>query len=651
MRHVGKKVLKMMSGAALAAVLLQYPTAYAQEQVTVPEKYRNDQALITNYSEHLIITNEHGVLTAHSKVTQERLLISDQAPGLYSKEYIFHSFFHRLDEYDAEARMPAKNGYKTVKSYDARTKTAEQNNIFYDDAKQTEITFTGLTRNSLLKTTYTLSHADLNMLPTYYFQENLPVLHSSFTVTAPKYVNLKFVFKGENTGWIKQAKEETKNTVTYSFTAEDVPAMKDYDDIPSITYYVPHIITYITSYQLPHDDKPTEMMQDPAHLYAYLYHFIQHVNTTDDEAIKAKVADVVKADKTEREKAAHIYQWVQANMHYVAFEDSLGSFIPRQAADIFKRKFGDCKDMASILTAMYRSAGIDAHFTWIGTRDKPYTYAETPLPLVDNHMICSIKVNGEWLFIDGTDPLIPFGANPKSIQGKEAMIAIDEKHFEIIRIPETDLAQNTITDSTTMHIDGKKLAGKLSITYKGYPAWDLGNYLMYYKNQERDKFILGFTSRGSNKFIQSSYDYTPLANEYKDNRISADFMIDDYVQDIEKESIVNMNIQRYFDGIWIDGKDRTSPYQFSYKKKVKEVVTLNIPDGYKTSYIPPDAARSLDGAWSYKISYNTTPKLITLIKEYELNTLSIKPSMFEENNKMVEELRKQYKESVVLTKQ
>lgn len=122
-------------------------------------------------------------------------------------------------------------------------------------------------------------------------------------------------------------------------------------------------------------------------------------------------------------------------MHYVAFEDKLGGFIPREAADICKRKFGDCKDMTSIQVALYRKAGIDAYFTWIGTRHKPYTYEEVPLPITDNHMICTIKLDGKWVFLDGTDPLIPFGIPPQGIQGKEALVGIDANNYKIITVP------------------------------------------------------------------------------------------------------------------------------------------------------------------------------------------------------------------------
>lgn len=626
------------------------PAAAQEEYQPVIDKYKTENAVMVNITEHMVIENDGGKLVATSNVSREKLLISDLSPGLYNEEHIYHSFFHRLDHYDAEALIPSdRGGYKKKRDYIDKTLQTEDENIFYDDGKVTRLSFSGLTRYSVLKTNYTIEHTDLHMLPSFYFQENIPAATLVFKVTAPKYVQMKFVLKGDHISWIKQEKEESKNTITYTFTANNVPALKEYSDLPSFAYYMPHIIPFITSYQLPKDDKPTEMLSTPASLYAYYYNFIRNVNRVDDNLVTQTVAEVTKGDKTDRERAAHIYQWVQKNIHYIAFEDSLGGFVPRQASDICKRKFGDCKDMASILTAMYRKAGLNAYFTWIGTRHKPYTYEETPLPIVDNHMICALQLDGQWIFVDGTDPLIPFGLNPAAIQGKEALIAIDEKNFKIIKVPETSPDINVIIDTTYLHLDGKNITGRVSQLYKGYPAWMLESSLMYYKNEEREKYIKAITTRGSNKYIQKSYEYAQADNEDKNARVSSDFTIDNYVQSAAKEYYINMNLNRNFEDHYIETGDRNVPVSFRYKCKMQEVVVLDIPKGFKATYVPSDASGALDDLWNYKISYKTMPDKIILTKDYELRTMSVPVNKFPENNKLVDGLKKQYKESIVLT--
>jgi hypothetical protein len=112
---------------------------------------------------------------------------------------------------------------------------------------------------------------------------------------------------------------------------------------------------------------------------------------------------------------------------------------------------------------------------------------------------------------------------------------------------------------------------------------------------------------------------------------------------------VNLNLLHYFEDNCIDTKDRTVPSYFDYKASRKEVVVLDIPKGYHVKHLPPATKNAIDGLWTYSISYIADKDKITLTKEYELNTLAINADKFADNNKMVDGLKKVYKESVVLT--
>jgi len=640
-----KKTLLMLSGWLACA------QAYAQDldYDSIATKYSNESAVMTNNTEHLVIKFEKGEFTAESYITEEKLLINDLAPSLYNTQTVYHSYFNTLDEIKGESLIPDGRHYRSIKASGYKTTSSERENVFYDDAKQTQVSFAGLEKGSLTRVNYSIIHKDPHFLPVFYFQSYVPVANCSFEITAPKTMKLKFVIKGNSKELIKQQTREKGSNIIYTWTATDVPAIKSYDDAPAAPYYALHIIPYIESYKEQGTDEDVRVLGNPDDLYHYYYNFIKDVNKKDDSVLDNVVADVTRGDKTPRQKAQHIYEWVQKNMHYVAFEDKLGGFIPREAADICKRKFGDCKDMTSIQVALYRKAGIEAHFTWIGTRHKPYTYEDVPLPITDNHMICTIKLDGKWVFLDGTDPLIPFGIPPSGIQGKEALIGIDAKSYKIETVPVLPAADNVTVDSTSIHIADKNVAGTIKTKYKGYHAWLIGEVMMYRSDNDKEKTVRSITSRGSNKFLQSSYDYKPIDNDGKDVSLTSQFEVKDYVQSLGKEYYVNLNMQRSYMDEYVDVKERSAPIEYDYKNVIRQVVTLDIPKGYHVSYMPPDKAHSVDGLLSYKISYHKTSSQVQLVKEFELQSLYVNPDKFVAQNNLVEELKKQYKESVVLT--
>jgi hypothetical protein len=645
--------LSKRSSFSLVIVLLACHL-HAQDRAgydSIAAKYKGQNAVYTNITNRLVISSgsDDTGFVANSYLAMEKLFINGAALNTENYDYCFHSDLHQLTDITAYASIPDGNGYKKIECNNFGS-ARPKDYVFYDDNRIVVAQYSGLQKNAVTHTKYAINHTDIHMLPTYYLQEDIPVVKATFEVVAPVDVKLNFILKGGNTSCIKQSKEEKNGIVTYRFTATDVPAFREYENVPSFRYYMPHVIPFITSYKSRATNQTVEMLANTDGLYRYDYKFVRYVNMRVDTPIIRTVKELTGNDVSQRDKAAHIYQWVQSNIHYIAFEKGLEGFVPREADTVFKRKYGDCKDMSSMMVAMCRKAGMEAYFCSIGTTELPYTHSETPVEQLYNHMICALKLDGKWVFLDGTDAELPFGANRPDIQGKEAMIYIDAKNYEVVTIPVADADRNVTIDSTFMTMAGSKVSGAAHIRYQGYGAWDVGEYLVkYHKKDERDKAVRFITDRGSNKYIINKYDIVSDVGPNRDLTIKTDFDIDNYAHKIGNKCYVNMNLDPHFADNRINGTEREVACYHNYKKKVKEVVTLAVPKGYRVSYIPKNAEANAPGLWSYKISYKTSAGNITLTKEYELNTLKISAHDFAENNRMADDLQRLYKESVVLT--
>lgn len=634
----------LFTGAAQAHLSLD-----RQKYDSIAARYKNENAVYTNVTERLVITEEGGSLSANTYVTMEKLLISDLAPGNYNTDYFAYDDFNSISDISAVAKNPTDRDYKSMKCFNfGEGGIGDQ--VFYSDVRIVEVYYTGLKKNSRTETRYTLENSDLHIINPCFMQQEIPVLNATYEVVAPSYVNINFVLKNMDNVKLKQEKETRGANTVYTFTATNLQPTKRYSHVPSMMYYgFPHIIPYITSYRLTGSNKDSLVLSTPADLYKYKSLFVRNLNLKTDTGIANTVAHLTADAKTQREKAATIYNWVQKNIHYVAFEKGLEGFVPRPADTVYKRKYGDCKDMTSILVAMYRKAGLDAHYAWIGTNIKPYTYEETPTPAVSNHMICALKLNGEWIFADGTHATLPFGMNRDDIQGKQAFIAIDADNYKIVPIPVVAAGNNVTIDSTHISIADYAVTGKLRTDHMGYTAWNYRLRMMYIKGEDRDKMMRKVAGRGSDKFLLNSYNISYSDDESKDMHITGDFNVDGYVTRSGKNCFVNMNLLRTFEDNRINEADRKVPYFYDYLTRTKEVVILDIPKGSKVTYLPKDAQGGMDGLWKYKISYKADKEHVILIKEYELNTLAVKEKQFADNNKMVDDLRKLYKETVVLT--
>ena len=650
-KQLSKTASLLVAAVLVASSVHAQKTAERVKYDSIAAKYKNENAVYTNYIEKLEIKQDanEGKLVATTSGTMEKLLISDLAPINENTDFFGIDDFNQFSYTSGVSLIPDKKGGYKREHNCAFGAGGQLSGSFYDDFEIVEAYYTGLTKNSVTETRYVLDNTDISLLPPAYFLEGIPVLHSVYEVIVPNYVKMNFVLKNTEGINLEQKKVEKDGKIIYTFTANNLRAYKHYNMVPSQAYYRPHIIPYITSYRLTGAAKDSVILRDADALGKHHFAYVKDMNLRLDTPLVRIARELTENDKTDREKAAHIYNWVQKNIHYIAFEKGMQGLVPRPADTVYKRLYGDCKDMASISMAMCRQAGLKAYFATIGTTDIPYSVDEIPTQSCFNHMICAVKLGDDWVFLDGTENTQPFGANRSDIQGKEAFIYMDADHYKIVRIPVVPADKNVITDTTFIHLTNNDLAGNLKYSATGYPAWEIAYIVKYLKEKDRDKVMRNMLGRGSDKYRQVKYDVNSSETGNKDAALTANFTIEDYAHKVGKEYIVNMNLDRMFGDERMNDSDRKVGYYFPYKKKAKEVVVLDIPEGYKVTHLPPAAHGGLEGVWSYTISYKADKKTITLTKEYELQSLSLSPQQFANNNKIIDELNHEYKESVVLT--
>jgi len=433
----------------------------------------------------------------------------------------------------------------------------------------------------------------------------------------------------------------------YTFTYKNCPADKAYNDAPGYAWYSPHVVFCIQKYKNKAGNV-VSYLSNTDDLYHLNYSFIKTINSQISPALK-RITDSLVAKVTSPEaKAKKIYSWVQHNIKYVAFENGLEGFVPRDAGLVCCRRFGDCKDMASILTEMMRAAGITAHFTWIGTRDKPYAFTQIPMPLVSNHMICTIELNGKYVFIDGTDPTCTFGNPPAAIQDKEAMVAINDTAYKILKVPVIDKSQNTIADTTWLELTADGIKGEITKKMHGYFATDMHGKLMYWKQKDMHEHVKDMLERGSNKFQLDTFDIKKVSNN-NEFALSAKFTLPDYAKKIGDEYYLNLNLLRLFENEKIDYPNRKVPVEYNFKSTRKYVTILKLPAGYKLTYLPQSKTYH-NNVWGFNLKYEEKNGSVILTQNFDNDNLMINYNQFEQWNKVLENLLPMYKETLSFSK-
>lgn len=614
------------------------------------DKYKSkhpDATLIKLKQEtNVVITLDKGVLDITQNNFEENLYLNDAATQVSQKSLSFSSFFE-LEDIEASSYNYQGNKYREDKVSEF-TEKDELGESFYDDTKSINFIYSNLRQGSKSALKYVQRIKDPRFLMPFYFGDFSPVAQNKYSITADAAINLKFKqFNTEDLN-INFSKEEKRGKVTYTWELKDVDAFDYEANASSYKNVLPHIVPFIASYQVNGNTVP--VLNETQDLYNWYYSMVKDVNQEPaDPELITLTNNLVAGLSNDLEKVKAIYYWTQRNIKYIAFEYALGGFIPREANQVFKKKYGDCKDNSSILYKMMEIAGIQGHLTWIGTRSIPYKYEEVPAPLVDNHMILSYFEKDKVYFLDATGRNTSINFPSSFIQGKEALVALDENNYRIVKVPVIPAEANAVSDSTVLKIKGEKLVGTTTTTVAGYNKSDylyaLGN--LNSKN-ERDEFYNSVFQKGNNKFIANGIIEENKEDYDQDLLIKFDFTIDNYLNRFGDDIYVNLNLNRQIDQFRTDSK-RKRDIEFDYKNAYFFKTYLEIPQGYKIDYLPESQSFENDYIKS-TLTYTRTTSGIEYTHSIVCDFLVLDLDQQKEVNNLIKEVEKAYKEVVTLTK-
>ncbi|HEU5413039.1 MAG TPA: DUF3857 domain-containing protein [Candidatus Angelobacter sp.] len=181
-----------------------------------------------------------------------------------------------------------------------------------------------------------------------------------------------------------------------------------------------------------------------------------------DQTLQEKLSALLEGKHNDREKIAAIQDFVLRSTHYVAQEFGIYSYKPYPVAQTYARRFGDCKDKASLMIALLRAAGIEARLALVRTRSLG-SVAATPASIaVFNHAIVYIPKYDLWL--DGTADYA-VRELPLDDQGAMALTVALDGTAQLRYTPMSRAA-----DNYTRHIIQAQLTSHGTIRFSGSTA-------------------------------------------------------------------------------------------------------------------------------------------------------------------------------------
>ena len=160
-----------------------------------------------------------------------------------------------------------------------------------------------------------------------------------------------------------------------------------------------------------------------------------------DPGVEGFIDDLTKTASTKEQRIDAIYRWVADSIRYVAIIPGLERFKPHPGQDVFVKEYGDCKDQATLLCAMLRTAGIEAYPALLGTMGCPELEDKPPSPGWLAHTIVAVPTQEGYIYLDPTSDVTPYPRLP--YMDKDCDVLIVKDQGVLARTPPVSLDDNT----------------------------------------------------------------------------------------------------------------------------------------------------------------------------------------------------------------
>jgi transglutaminase-like putative cysteine protease/tetratricopeptide (TPR) repeat protein len=275
--------------------------------------------------------------------------------------------------------------------------------LYYDNRAEI-VRFEGLHAGDVLEVQYVLEDVSAeNQMADYFgdlqtIAETIPKRRWEYTLIAPSGRPIH-----SNTprvpGLASTVTEKAGERV-YTFSASDIAAIDAEPAMPGLAEVAPylHVSTYSTW-----DEVGT-----------WYWRLVEEQLAPDDELRRAARAVVKPADDA-RARVRAIHDLVVTGTRYVGLEFGIHGFKPYKVTQVLERRFGDCKDKASLLVAMLREVGVEAELVLVRTRRGGVLDREPASLAVFDHAIAYVpKLD---LYLDGTAEFSGVSELPNQDQG------------------------------------------------------------------------------------------------------------------------------------------------------------------------------------------------------------------------------------------
>lgn len=310
----------------------------------------------------------------------------------------------------------------------------------------------------------------------------------------------------------------------------------------------------------------------------YIRLFREQMKT--DPELEQFTRKLIANKKTKEEKISAIFNFVSQNIRYIAVLLGPHTHKPHEANEVFRKRYGDCKDKTVLLLTMLKIAGIESMPALVPSHRE---YFDENIPSLGsfNHVIAAVPDGNQYFWLDATNEAAAFDTAPFIVPSKVFLINMDGS-YRFIETPAPDPQKDYSTYDAFFNVDeGGNAAAEFHYSYYGKAAEYYRFIYKYLPPEQRKKF---FEKRGIEVLELETGSFSETGKPFF---VNLKGKIKNLAQVVDPDTMILSNViqaDTYRD--ITAAKERFYPVVLHPSFYAKETYHYNFPNGFKVRRLP-----------------------------------------------------------------
>lgn len=490
------------------------------------------------------------------------------------------------------------------------------------------------------------------------FQDTVPVVTARFTLQLP--TGWEFT-----TSWFNYPEQNPQSSGSrYVWEVRNLPAVETEPDMPNWRA----VAGWAGIKYFPRDPAQRAKSSGSWGDVGLWYDDLTRSSRTPSPALEQKARELISGFTDPVEQIRALTEYVQRNIRYFAVEVGIGGFQPHPAADVFAHQFGDCKDKATLLSAMLHTIGVESYYLAVDTR-RGFIHPNFPSIHMD-HMILAIRLPdgvpdgglyamvkdaklGRLLIFDPTSEHTPLGYLPWELQSNYGLLmAPDGGH--LIALPLLPPATNRLLRTAQFNLSpAGDLSGQVHETDWGGPASRMREEFLDVVPAKRVEVFDHFLEHSLNSFTLTGASIENLEKFDQFFGLNYKFVSPGYATSAGDLLFVRPRVLgdkgtgtlRLF----AEHKPRKYPIQFEEATRQDDMFDITLPPGYVVDGLPKPVQAECAYA-RYKSEIQVADGVLHYKRTFEINDVTVPTEKLAEVKDFLQQVVADQQSSVVLRK-